>query len=275
MPASERILYYQIVTNMSISDWLLGTKTIKNLGDLNRQSWVIGGTSQSVLLTEKRGERKFTLRKIAWLLVLFGASDLRLSFEGASRLREFIDESERIAHGESLRSDGPRSLWGEQVIADFGLVEQESSFGRKRTIRAVLIERNGRLSFQLRRFSWFLTSASWNRDTLTLEQAYKLREYIDQGERIAKDLPPSSYDPQKELISNCVLITLIGIVIALFVSDIGLLILVAWIMLMAYLGQTRILKGLAKTGSFVWTVFPLSMLAGFIALGARALLLIQ
>lgn len=261
---------------MSISDWLLGTETIKNLGDLNRQSWVIGGTSQSVLLTEKRGERKFTLRKIAWLLVLFGASDLRLSFEGASRLREFIDESESIARGESLRSDGPRPLWGEQVVADFGLVEQESSFGRKRTIRAVLIERNGRLSFQLRRFSWFLTSASWNRDTLTLEQAYKLREYIDQGERIARDLPPSSYDPQKELIRNCVLITLIGIVIALFVSDIGPLFFVAWIMLMAYLGQTRILKSLSKkTGSFVWTILPLSMLAGFIALGARALLLIH
>ncbi len=260
---------------MSVFDWMWGTRTIKNLGDLERHSFGIGGTSKSLLLIEKRGEREFVFQSAAWFLILFSARRTRLSLEGASKLREFIDESERIAQGISPRSNGPKSLMGEQVVADFGPVEQESSFGRKQTIKAILVEWNGKLFFELRHFSWFLTSVAWDKDTFTQEQAYELRKCIDKGVEIANGLPPSSYDPKKELARNCLLITSIGTIIAFLVSDIMLLFFVAWMMLMGYLGQTRIFKSFAKTGSFFWIVLPLSVLAGFIALVTRAILLFR
>ena len=73
-----------------------------------------------------------------------------------------------------------------EVVQDFGVFE-EKTFGIGRTKRsALLVKKNGEFRFVIKTTSVALFSASARYFEFDLEDAYKIRQYIDQSERIAK-----------------------------------------------------------------------------------------
>jgi hypothetical protein len=73
-----------------------------------------------------------------------------------------------------------------KVIKDFGPLEEKYFVIGKSTKSALLAERGGRLAFVLKFSSWMLILGRTSYFELDLEDAYKLREFINQAEQIAR-----------------------------------------------------------------------------------------
>lgn len=101
-----------------------------------------------------------------------------------------------------------------KVIKDFGPIEQQSLGIGKATKSVLLTEQRGKVRFILKTSTWlFPFSANVSYQDFTLEEAYKIRDYINESEQIARLLPPSSYDPDKQAVREWLILAIIGIVI--------------------------------------------------------------
>lgn len=206
---------------MSIIDRLFVGSVVKNFGHLELQSFGIGKRGKSVLLAEKRGELFFAVKSFAW--AVFGGSVRYYTFRlvNALKLREFINNSEQIACGLILSDNVKVSgkLFVGQVVRDFGCVEQEKfPLGRINKC-ALLAKRGGELHLVLKFSQWALLGWNVGYQYFVLEDAYKLRGYITESEKIAANLPPLTYDPRAEAGRNSLLTAVISSVILLLMRD--------------------------------------------------------
>ena len=260
---------------MSVIDRLFVGRVIRDLGILERRSFTVGRFTKRLLLAEQRGVPQFVIKTSGWSLFSFGVRYRTLSLETAYKLRECIDESDQIARGEAPRGDGWKERFGEQVIRDFGHIERQASLGSRQSRRVVLIERQGKLFLEMRSSSWFLLAGSWDRDVLALEDALQLREWIDEGEQIVRDLPPTAYDPRKAVLRNCSLIVLIGGALEILARSGNL---VAWIavsMLILCLAQCQISRQYADERAYVNRVVALAVLFTITVTAIRVALLVR
>jgi hypothetical protein len=83
---------------MSIVDRLFVGRVIKDYGVLEERSIGIGKIRQSALLVERQGRLRFVLKYTAWAFLSASVSYHDLSLENAAKLREYIADSEQIAH---------------------------------------------------------------------------------------------------------------------------------------------------------------------------------
>ena len=78
-----------------------------------------------------------------------------------------------------------------EVIQDFGIIEDQSlGIGRMRK-SALLTKKNGKIRFVIKTSTIAFLAASVNYTEFNLENAYKIRQSIDQSESILKGLPYS------------------------------------------------------------------------------------
>ena len=82
---------------MSIFDRLFVGKVIKDFGPLEEHSFGVGKFRKSALLAEKGGELKFALKQSGFAVFGGSVSYFELSIDSLSKLRDFIDDAERIA----------------------------------------------------------------------------------------------------------------------------------------------------------------------------------
>jgi hypothetical protein len=76
-----------------------------------------------------------------------------------------------------------------EVIQDFGIIEEKSlGIGRMRK-SALLTKKNGKFRFVIKTSSVAFLAASVNYTEFDLEDAYKIRQWIDQSESIVKGFP--------------------------------------------------------------------------------------
>jgi hypothetical protein len=246
---------------VSIIDRLFAGKVVKDFGHLELQSFGIGKRGRSVLLVEKRGELFLVVKSFAW--AVFGGSVRYYTFSlsNALKLREFITDSEQIARGLVPRDDvkGSRKLFVGQIVKDFGCVEQEKFPIGRISKCALLAERGGELHLVLKFSQWALLGWNVGYQHFALEDAYKLREYIIESERIAANLPPSMYDPKREASLNALLVALATVAVALLPT--GLFSIVAFaVLLMVCTHQIQIFRRFADTRIYA------SLLMAFLAL---------
>lgn len=246
---------------MSIIDRLFVGKVVKDFGHLELQSFSIGKKGRSVLLAEKRGVLLFVVKSFAW--AIFGGSVRYYAFRlaNALKLREFITDSEQIARRLVPRDDVKRNekLFVGQVVKDFGCVEQEKFPIGKISKCALLAERGGELHLVLKFSQWALFGWNVGYQYFSLEDADRLREYIIESERLAANLPPSTYDPKKEASLNALLVALATVAVALLPT--GPFSIVAFVvLLMVCIHQIRIFR------RFVDTRIYASLLMAFLAL---------
>jgi hypothetical protein len=122
-----------------------------------------------------------------------------------------------------------------KVIKDFGPVEQKSLILGRYTKSILLVESRGKLRFVLKTSAWIIPfSASVSYHDFSLEDAYKLRDFINESEQIARNLPPSSYDPRKEAIRDAAILAIIGAIIVAFVQSRANIIIVTLFILAIY-----------------------------------------
>jgi len=125
-----------------------------------------------------------------------------------------------------------------RVIKDFGPIEQKSLGIGRLTKSVLLTEKRGKLHFILKFSAWlFPLSASVSYEDFTLEDAYKMRDFINESEQLARNLPPSSYDPKKEAFRNALIIAVVGAVITALLRDSTLALVATAIMLALYTKQ--------------------------------------
>ena len=246
---------------MSITDRLFVGKVVKDFGHLELQSFGIGKRGRSVLLAEKRGELFFAVKSFAW--AVFGGSVRYYTFRlvNALKLRDFINESEQIAHGlvPHDNAKGGKKLFVGQVAKDFGCVEQETfPIGRIGKC-ALLAERGGELHLVLKFSQWALLGWNVGYQYFPLEDAYKLREYIIESERIAANLPPSTYNPKREASLNALLVALATVAVA-FLPTGSFSIIALAVLLMVCIHQIQIFRRFADTRTYA------SLLMAFLAL---------
>ena len=78
-----------------------------------------------------------------------------------------------------------------EVMQDFGIIEDESlGIGRMRK-SALLVKKKGKIRFVIKTSAVAFLAASVNYTEFDLENAYKIRQSIDQSESIVKGLPYS------------------------------------------------------------------------------------
>jgi hypothetical protein len=124
-----------------------------------------------------------------------------------------------------------------RVIQDFGTLE-EKSFGIGKMKRsALLVEKHGRVYFVIKSSAWVLFGASVSYHEFTLDNAFKLRESINQSEQIARNLPPLTYDVSKVALRNALVTSLIASVISLLAQDVGIVFLATLIAMIVHASQ--------------------------------------
>lgn len=202
---------------MSFIDRLFVGRVVKDFGYLELQSLGIGRRGRSVLLVEKRGELHLVVKSFAW--AVFGGSVRYYTFKlkNAFELRKFICESEQITcellpHNNVQKN---HKFFVGKVVRDFGCIEDEKFLIGRSNTRAFLAERGEGLHLVLKFSQWALLGWNVAYQYFDLEDAYRLREYIDESERIADSLPPSTYNPKVEANSNALLVALATIAAAL------------------------------------------------------------
>jgi hypothetical protein len=194
---------------MNILDRLMPGIIVRDFGTLRNLSFKIGGESTNVLLLDRYGEFQLVLRKKMWALLGFGVNDVDFSLESAYKLRTIIDECEQIANTEDSSPSSRKSL-RRRIIRDFGRLEQVSSLLYRETKRVRFIEVLGKLWLELRYSAVGFLGAGWNSKSLTLEEALKLREFINASEELTQELLPTPYNPRPVILRNMSLITIIG-----------------------------------------------------------------
>jgi len=82
-------------------------------------------------------------------------------------------------------------IFAGEVIQDFGIIEDDSlSIGRMRK-SALLVKKKGKIRFVIKTSAVAFLAASVTYTEFDLENAYKIRQSIDQSESIVKGLPYS------------------------------------------------------------------------------------
>jgi hypothetical protein len=84
-----------------------------------------------------------------------------------------------------------------RVIKDFGLISEKSLFVGKMTTSILLVDRRGKLKFVLKRFARGLFGITVGYSVWSLEEAYKIRDLINQAESLSRNLPALSDDPTR------------------------------------------------------------------------------
>jgi len=126
-----------------------------------------------------------------------------------------------------------------KVIKDFGPLEKRSFGVGGMTKSVLLVERQGRLVFVFKESVWFLISASIRYQTLSLDEAYKLRGLINESEQIARNLPPSTYNPAKDIQRNTFIIMVVALGLFSLAQDWVFALVVALSVLAVHIKQLR------------------------------------
>jgi len=148
-----------------------------------------------------------------------------------------------------------------KVIKDFGPIRQKSIGIARITDSALLTERRGKLYFVLKSSAWGLLGAGVRYRELSLHDACRLRELINESEQIARSQPPSTYDPKDEFNRNSLIVALIGLVIVALAQSRDWIIAITLIMLALFAFQYWEFQRFPEIVSHIRR--RLAMLAGF------------
>ncbi len=104
-----------------------------------------------------------------------------------------------------------------EVIQDFGVISSESlGIGRMRK-SALLTKKNGKFRFVIKTSAIAFLAASVNYTEFDLEDAYKIRQWIEQSESIVKGFPYSqdfsANGISKELPTSAILSVLVTFIL--------------------------------------------------------------
>ncbi len=124
-----------------------------------------------------------------------------------------------------------------RVIKDFGTLEEKSIGIGKMRKSALLVEKHGRLYFVIKFSVWALFGASVNYQDFLLEDAFKIREYINESEQIARNLPPVTYKVANVAIRNLLITSLVASVINLLVQNAGVVFLATFVATIVHINQ--------------------------------------
>jgi hypothetical protein len=81
---------------MSIVDRIFVGKVVKDFGVVSEKSLGIGKIRHSALLVEKYGRLYFVIKNSTWFLLSTGVSYHKFPIDDASKIRDYISESETI-----------------------------------------------------------------------------------------------------------------------------------------------------------------------------------
>jgi hypothetical protein len=121
-----------------------------------------------------------------------------------------------------------------RVIKDFGPVREKSIGVGKITTSVLLVDRHGKLKFVLKRSAWALFGASVSYSEWSLEDAYKLRDLINQTESLSYNPPIPSDDPTREVVILSLVIALVGLGVIILTQVQSCVVAVALVMVGAY-----------------------------------------
>mgnify|MGYP003564713189 CR=1 FL=1 len=243
---------------MSIIDRLFVGRVVRDFGRQRLRSSVIGKSGRNILLVEKRGELFLAIRSFA--VAIFGGYIRYYTFRlaNALKLREIIDISEQVAHGLVQRDHVQQSigLLVGPVVKDYGCIEQERlPIGRARK-RAFLVQRKGELQLALTFSHLVLLGWGVAYQHFSLEDARRLRGYLDESERIAANLPPARYNPHTEAIRTAFLVTLTTVGVTFL--PIGAHSFIAyWILFLSCVSRIGVFGRLTKTRAYATPLMAL------------------
>jgi hypothetical protein len=87
----------RVTAKMSIIDRIFAGKVIQDFGVLSEKSLGIGKIKHSALLVEKYGRLYFVIKYSTWFLLSGGVNYQKFALDDATKLRDYITESEIIA----------------------------------------------------------------------------------------------------------------------------------------------------------------------------------
>jgi len=122
-----------------------------------------------------------------------------------------------------------------KVIKDFGPLEKRNLGIGRITKSILLVEMRGKLHFVFKTSAWlFPLSASVSYQRFTLEDAFKIRDYINESENISRNLPPSDFDPTKDALRTGLIIAVIGAIVLALLPEPAIIIIATLAILWIY-----------------------------------------
>lgn len=182
---------------MSFFDRLYVGKVLKDFGLLQTIYRTVGEVNRYVLLAERFGRLKLAIKTTAWGFLSAQVTYITFDLDKALILREFIDQAEwfvtnNITTEEHETGNLLDRVFAGKVVKDFGAIDRYPIFlivipvGYAKH-SALLVEKDGELKFAIKFGGVVIGAASVQYTLLDLNQAYRLREMIDEAEAFAQE----------------------------------------------------------------------------------------
>jgi len=176
---------------LSILDRLFAGEIVKDFGALVESPGLLSSSSRHVFLSRRRRALHLVIKSYARLLVMASITYRTLRLESACKLRDHINECERIAASTPLiEIESKKGIFG-RILRDFGCIEREDRLNGGIAKSARWVESKGDLYLILEFYGW-----SWARaprryyEIFDWEDTLKLREFIYESESISHEMLP-------------------------------------------------------------------------------------
>jgi hypothetical protein len=125
-----------------------------------------------------------------------------------------------------------------KVVKDFGILDEKSLGLGKIKHSAFLVEKYGRLYFVIKTSAWALFGGSVSYDTFLLDDALKIRDFVNESQQILQNSPPLPYDVSRIAFRYSILTMAVASIANLLFQDSGYVFLTTFIaMVFFHAGQ--------------------------------------